>query len=90
MSIAVVNNYCSKRLHLQEFRGKRCFDKEVEVFNSILLKLFFFLQMCIIYSPLILTFLSSWRSLVAVSMMETGGGELPKRRSKQQHALKNF
>ena len=50
----------------------------------------FFLQMCIIYSPLILTFLSSWRSLVAVSMMETGGGELPMRRSKQQHALKNF
>ena len=41
MSIAVVNNYCSKRLHLQEFRGKRYFDKEVEVFNSILLKLFF-------------------------------------------------
>ena len=46
--------------------------------------------MCIIYSPFILTFLSSWRSLVAVSMMEAGGGELPERRSKQQHGLKNF
>ena len=41
MSIAVVNNYYRKRLHVQEFRGKRYFDKEVEVFNSILLKLFF-------------------------------------------------
>ena len=41
MSIAVVNNYCRKRLHVQEFSGKRYFDKEVEAFNSILLKLFF-------------------------------------------------
>ena len=46
--------------------------------------------MCIIYSPSILTFSSSWRSLVAVSMMETGGGELPERRTKQQKGLKNF
>ena len=42
MSITVVQNYCSKRLHMQEFSGKIYFDKEVEVFNSILLKLFFF------------------------------------------------
>ena len=41
MSIAVVNNYCRKRLRVQEFRGKRYFDKEVEAFNSIQLKLFF-------------------------------------------------
>ena len=39
MSIAVVNNYCRKRLHVQEFRGERYFDKEVEVFISILLKI---------------------------------------------------
>ena len=39
MSIAVVNNYCSKRLHVQEFRGERYFNKEVEVFTSILLKI---------------------------------------------------
>ena len=41
ISIAVVNNYCRKRLHVQKFRGKRYFDKEAGVFNSILLKLFF-------------------------------------------------
>ena len=41
MSIAVVNNYCRKRLRVKEFRGKKYFDKEVEAFNSILIKLFF-------------------------------------------------
>ena len=44
MSITVVQNYCSKRLHMQEFSGKIYFDKEVEVFNSITLKLFFSLN----------------------------------------------
>ena len=88
MSIVVVNNYCSRRLHVQEFRGKRYFDKEVEVFHSILLKSFF-LQMCIIYSPCILHFWSFWSSSFSfISMM--GGGELPERRSKQQNGLKNF
>ena len=41
MNIVVVNNYCRKRLRVQEFRRKRYFDKEVEAFNSILIKLFF-------------------------------------------------
>ena len=89
MSIAVVNNYCRKRLHVQEFRGKRDFDKEAAVFNSILLKLFFLL-MNTIYSPSILTFLSSWRSLNTVLMVGTRECELPERRSKQQNGLKNF
>ena len=89
MSIAVVNNYCRKRLHVQEFRGKRYFDKEVEAFNSILLKLFF-LQMCIIYSPSILTSLSSWRRLDTFPEVKKRESELPERRSKQQNGLKNF
>ena len=89
MSIAVVNNYCRKRLHVQEFSGKRYFDKEVGAFNSILLKSFF-LQMYIIYSPSILTFSSSWRRLDTVSMAGKRECELPERRSKQQNGLKNF
>ena len=88
MSIAVVNNDCSRRLHVDKFRGKRYFGKEVEVFHSILLK-FFFLQMCITYSPSIIHFWSFWRSSFSfISMM--GGDELPERRSKQQNGLKNF
>ena len=89
MNIAVVNNYCRKRLRVQEFRGKRYFDKEVEAFNSILIKLFF-LQMCIIYSPSILTFSSSWRRLDTVPMVRKREPELPEKRSKQQNGLKNF
>ena len=46
--------------------------------------------MCIIYSPSILPFWSSWHTLVTVSMVEKGKAELPKRRSKQQNDLTNF
>ena len=89
MSIAVVNNYCRKRLHVQEFRGKRYFDKEAGVFNSIPLKLFF-LQMYIIYSPSILTFSNSWRRVNTVSKVGKRKCEISERRSKQQNGLKNF
>ena len=84
MSIAVVNNYCRKSLHVQEIRG-RYFDKEAGVFNSTLLKLYF-LQTCIIHSPSILTFSSSSSSLNTFLEVR----ELPERRSKQQNGLKNF
>ena len=80
MSIAVVNNYCRKSLHVQEIR-ERYFDKEAGVFNSILLKLFF-LQTCIIYSPSILTFLSSSSSLDTFPEVKERECELPERRSK--------
>ena len=31
MSIGIVNSYCSRRLHVQEFRRKKYFDNEVDV-----------------------------------------------------------
>ena len=74
---------------MQEFRGKRYFDKEVEAFNSILLKLFF-LQMCIIYSPSILTSSSSWSSPDTIAVVKKRECELPEGRTKQKNGLKNF
>ena len=81
MSIAVVNNYCRKRLHVQEFSGKRYFDKEVEAFNGIPLKLFFSLNVYYLFT-LHLDFLKflAWYNYCF-------SGE---RRSKQQNGLKNF
>ena len=49
MSIAVVYHYCSRYLHVQELRGRRYFDKEVEVFNNILLNIFFSLNALFIH-----------------------------------------
>ena len=47
-------------------------------------------EVCIIYSPSILTFSSPLRSLNTVSMVGKRECELPERRSKQQNGLKNF